>query len=125
AYNTTRTLGRTIPGTLGVPYASPYEAIVGGDRRRLKSSDLVFDTKLVAPLGEDHLVTLGGQYWDAKVRDGIVPQRFKQSSWAIFLEDEWRLLEDLSLTLGARHEHHDAFGGHTSPRAYLVWNPSP
>jgi len=124
AYNTTETLGRTIPGTLGVPYAAPYEAIVAGDRRTLKSSDLVFDTSLTAPLGEAHLITAGGQYWRARVRDGIVTQRFRQSSWAVFLEDEWRLLDELSLTLGARHEHHDAFGGHTSPRAYLVWNPS-
>lgn len=122
AYNTTETIGRTIPGTLGVPYRSPYHSIVGGRDRKLESTDLVFDTKLVAPIGESHLATLGGQYWDAKVTDGIATKDFKQSSWAIFIEDEWRLLDSLSFTVGARYEDHDAFGGHVSPRVYLVWN---
>lgn len=26
------------------------------------------------------------------------------------------------LTWGARYEKHNSFGGHVSPRAYLVWN---
>lgn len=28
------------------------------------------------------------------------------------------------MTLGARYDDHEAFGGHVSPRAYLVWNTS-
>ncbi len=121
-YNQTETLGRTIPGTLGVPYDAPYQAIVAGDDRELESTDLVFDTKLVAPLGDDHIVTVGGQYWDAEVTDGIAGEDFEQKSWALFIEDEWRLRNDLALTVGARYEDHEAFGGHISPRAYLVWN---
>ena len=120
-HNTTETLGRTIPGTVGVPYTG-YPAIVGGDDRLLKSTDLVFDSKLVAPVGKSHIVTLGGQYWDAKVEDGIADEDFQQTSWALFVEDEWRLRHDLALTLGGRYEDHEAFGGHFSPRAYLVWN---
>ncbi|MCY1281641.1 Colicin I receptor [compost metagenome] len=119
--NTTETLGRTIPGTVGVPYTG-YPSIVGGDDRELKSTDLVFDTKLVSPLGDAHIATLGAQYWDAEVTDGIADEDFQQTSWSLFAEDEWRLRDDLALTLGARYEDHEAFGGHVSPRAYLVWN---
>src|SRR5690606_32362 len=46
----------------------------------------------------------------------------EQKSWSLFVEDEWRLRDDLALTLGGRYEDHDAYGGHFSPRAYLVWN---
>ncbi|MFA5632145.1 MAG: TonB-dependent receptor [Porticoccaceae bacterium] len=120
-HNTTETLGRTIPGTLGVAYTG-YPAIVGGDDRELKSTDLVFDTKLVAPLGDTHIATIGGQYWDAKVEDSIASDDFEQKSWALFVEDEWHLRDDLALTLGGRYEDHEAFGGHFSPRAYLVWS---
>ena len=120
-HSTTETIGRTIPGTVGRPY-SGYPSIVGGDDRTLKSTDLVLDSKLVMPLGEAHMFTLGGQYWDAKVEDGIATEEFQQSSWALFAEDEWRLRQDLALTLGGRYEDHEAFGGHFSPRAYLVWN---
>ncbi|MBS67622.1 TonB-dependent receptor [Pseudomonas stutzeri] len=120
-HNTTETLGRTIPGTLGTPY-SGYPSIVGGNDRKLKSTDLVFDTKLVAPVGDSHIATIGAQYWDAEVEDGITTEKFQQSSWALFVEDEWRLRDDLALTLGGRYEDHEAFGGHFSPRAYLVWS---
>lgn len=120
-HNTTETIGRTIPGTRGVAY-SGYPAIVAGNHRELKSTDLIFDSKLVSPLGDSHIATLGGQYWDAKVSDGIASEDFQQTSWALFVEDEWRLRHDLALTLGARYEDHEAFGGHVSPRAYLVWN---
>ncbi|MFC3607828.1 TonB-dependent receptor domain-containing protein [Stutzerimonas tarimensis] len=120
-HNTTETIGRTIPGTVGVAYTG-YPGIVGGSDRELKSTDLVLDSKLTAPVGQAHVVTVGGQWWDAKVTDGIAGEDFEQTSWALFLEDEWRLRDDLALTLGARYEDHEAFGGHVSPRAYLVWN---
>ncbi|MCH8497670.1 MAG: TonB-dependent receptor [Marinobacter sp.] len=123
-HSTTETLGRTIPGTLGVAYQPPYDYIVAGEPRTLKSTDLVFDTKWVAPLGEAHLVTLGAQYWDAEVTDAIAGEDFKRNSWALFVEDEWRLRGNLYLTLGARHEKYDGFDGQVSPRAYLVWNPA-
>ncbi|MCK9469922.1 MAG: TonB-dependent receptor, partial [Porticoccaceae bacterium] len=121
-YKTTETLGRTIPGTLGVAYTG-FPSIVAGNDRKLKSTDLVFDTKLVAPVGDSHLLSIGGQWWDAEVEDGIATKTFSQTSWALFAENEWRIIDTLGLTVGARYEHHDAFGGHVSPRAYLVWNP--
>ncbi len=67
---------------------------------------------------------MGGQWWDAKLTDGLLPERHSQTLWALFAEDEWRLRDDLTATLGARYDHHDAFGGHVSPRAYLVWDAS-
>ena len=121
-HNKTETIGRTIPGTLGQPYPDPYQSIVGGDDRELESTDLIFDTKLSAPVGESHIAVVGAQYWDGEVVDGIAGETFEQKSWSLFLEDEWRLRDDLALTLGGRYEDHDAYGGHFSPRAYLVWN---
>ncbi|MCQ4323736.1 TonB-dependent receptor [Stutzerimonas stutzeri] len=121
-HNTTETIGRTIPGQpIGSAYTG-YPSIIVGDDRELKSTDLVFDTKLVSPVGDAHVLTVGGQYWDAEVTDGIADDDFQQTSWAMFVEDEWHLRHDLALTLGARYEDHEAFGGHVSPRAYLVWN---
>lgn len=129
-HNTTETLGRTIPGgTVGrpgfIPIGSPYEgfpSIVVGDDRKLKSTNLVFDTKLSAPVGDSHIVTIGGQWWEAEMTDSLAGKDFEQTSKALFLEDEWRIVDDLALTLGARYDKHEAFGGHISPRAYLVWN---
>ncbi len=41
---------------------------------------------------------------------------------AAYLQDEWSL-GTLALTIGARHDRHEVFGGRTSPRAYGVWKP--
>ena len=119
-YNTTETFGRTIPGIIGTPYQG-FPEIVGGDKRTLKSTDLVVDSKFVASFFNDHMTTIGGQYWDAELEDGIATKKFKQEAAAIFAENEWHMTDDLALTLGARYDRHQAFGGHTSPRAYLVW----
>lgn len=114
--NRTETIGRTIPP--GTPGAA------AGSARALEVESRVFDTKLVAPWG-NHLSTVGFQHWDAEMVDGVAPQAFAFTQKALFLEDEWRIAEPLLLTLGARYDEHSIFGGHTSPRAYLVWNASP
>lgn len=118
--NTTETLGRTIPGTLGVVTQVP--GAIGGADRELKTTNLIVDSKLVAPIGDSHIATFGGQWWKAEMKDGIPQATFEQKTWAAFIEDEWRLRDDLALTLGVRYDDHEAFGGHVSPRAYLVWN---
>ncbi|TVP50623.1 MAG: TonB-dependent receptor [Halomonas sp.] len=121
-HNTTETLGRTLPAGNAPDFGYVAE---GGEARLLENRDIVVDSKFVAPLG-DHMVTLGGQYTDAKLEDGAAGnQAFEQNSWAVFAEDEWLLRDDLAFTFGGRYEHHDAFGGHFSPRGYLVWNTTP
>ncbi|PKQ42708.1 TonB-dependent receptor domain-containing protein [Pseudomonas sp. YY-1] len=120
-HNRTETIGRTIPGDI-IGNSSGIPGTLIGDDRDLETTNLVFDSKLVAPIGESHIATLGGQWWKAEMTDGIALDDFEQKTWAVFAEDEWRLRDDLALTLGARYDDHEAFGGHVSPRAYLVWN---
>ncbi len=124
SYATTETLGRTIPGELGdigTPF-SGFPNIIIGDDRELVTTNTVFDTKYVAPLGDAHTVTVGGQWWEAELEDGLLPEKHDQTLAAVFIEDEWRFTDSLAATFGGRYDDHDAFGGHFSPRAYLVWN---
>lgn len=124
AISQTETLGRTIPGAYedkGEAY-SGYPSIIVGDDRQLENTNTVLDTKYTNYALDSHIVTIGGQYWDAELKDGIIPSTLDQNTTAVFIEDEWSLKEDLALTLGGRYDHHDAFGGNVSPRAYLVWN---
>ncbi|WP_406643354.1 TonB-dependent receptor [Pectobacterium brasiliense] len=121
SFNQTENKGRLIPRS-----TVPAGSATAGQKRELKNTNYILDTKLMSPLGESHLLTLGGQYWNAVMKDGIVlantGEKFEQNSWSLFAEDEWRIVDSLALTTGARYEHHEAFGGHVSPRAYLVWN---
>lgn len=119
------TVGRTIPGGAIGPAATWLSPADMGQPRELKTVNTVVDTKLVAPLGENHVLTTGAQWWDADLTDGLLAEKHGQTMWALFAEDEWKLTQSLTATLGGRYNHHDAFGGEFSPRAYLVWNTNP
>lgn len=114
------TEGRTIPKD-----ARPTGDPSVGTARELETTNTVIDTKYVAPIGQSNRITIGGQYWDAELVDGLLPQSsYEQTMWSLFAEDEWHVLDNLAATIGARYDDHDAFGGHVSPRLYLVWNTS-
>jgi iron complex outermembrane receptor protein len=44
-----------------------------------------------------------------------------RNSWFGYLQDEWRLARDWTLTTGVRHDRYSDFGGTTNPRLALVW----
>ena len=114
-HKTTETEGRTIPES--------FDPSRANEDRTLEARDIVLDTKLNANVGA-HMVTLGGQLWEAELDEGILNgPTLDQTQWSVFAEDEWALARTLTLTLGARHTHHSEFEGETTPRAYLAWNP--
>jgi len=110
--NETETLGRLIPALV------PGK---GGLPRTLQSTSTIFDTKLASQIA-NHMFTIGGQYWDAEMVDGVASAPFTFEQWAIFAEDEWRPVETFAITVGGRYDHHSTFGSHFSPRGYIVWN---
>ncbi|MBJ3816707.1 TonB-dependent receptor [Shimwellia pseudoproteus] len=125
SWNQTQNKGRQLASAS----LSPANAGRAGNPRALNNTNTILDTLFLMPVGAAHLVTLGGELWDARMTDGVVKvssgERFHQKSGSLYIEDEWRLLEPLTLTWGTRYEHQDVFGGHWSPRAYLVWNVNP
>lgn len=120
-YETTETIGRTNP------MSSPRTAI-DGTPRDLTYDNLVLDSKWNWSLLDDtHNLTFGGQWREQKFTDGLVtaPLDLKQWQWALFLEDEWRIVDNFALTFGARYDRNEQFGGNWSPRVYGVWNLTP
>lgn len=112
--------GRTLPAGSAPDFG--YDAI-GGEPRSLENTDLVLESRIVAPIA-NHVLTLGVEYKDNEVIDGAAGygNAFEQDSWSFYAEDEWSIIQDVRLTFGGRYEDHSAFGGHFTPRAYLVWN---
>jgi len=134
-HNVTETEGRTIPDVTETNSDGDVTAYYGfgemhptlphrpriGSERELETKNTVLDSKFVMPLG-DHITTVGGQWMDSELTDGLATEEFAQTTWALFAEDEWWLADDWALTLGGRYDHHDAFGSQFSPRGYLVWS---
>ena len=56
------------------------------------------------------------------IQPHILPHRRRVNY--IYLQDEWQLQPDWTLTAGVRHDRYGDFGGTTNPRIALVWDAS-
>ncbi|EKN7438793.1 TonB-dependent siderophore receptor [Campylobacter jejuni] len=116
-YNRVSNNGREVVGQATQPFL--------GENRDIVAEDIILDTKSVIPLGQSHILSVGGEYRLEKMQDKIAnPTNFDQYLLAIFAEDEYSIKDDLRFTFGARYNHHEIFGNNVSPRAYLVYNPT-
>lgn len=109
------TTGRTInEGAL--------DASKNGAARKLELNTTIFDTKLVSQMG-DHVLTVGGQYLDPKLEDGLADGRtIGSNQFSIFVEDEWWARPNLAITGGVRYDNNETFGSQISPRLYSVYS---
>ena len=82
-----------------------------------------------------HKIVVGVNYFHEKLKDGatnglnlpgfVVPTdvvTMDRKQYAAFAEDNWEIVDDLSILLSGRYDHSDAFGGQFSPKAYAVFN---
>jgi len=91
------------------------------------------ELQLTKTLYASHILTLGGE-WRDNLRqeqrnfDEQPPATYlddKRRSYALglFLQDNWKVLKNLHLTLGVRYDYDYTAGSATSPRAALVYSP--
>ncbi|TDW64574.1 outer membrane receptor for ferrienterochelin and colicins [Novosphingobium sp. PhB55] len=111
--NETETIGRLVPN--GTPGATP------GSARNLEARNDILDSRFAGKAGPVAF-TVGGQYWWARMVDGVAPAPFKFEQWAGFAEATLTVVDGVNLTGGARYDDHSTFGSKWSPRAYAVWN---
>lgn len=111
--NETETIGRLIPN--GTPGKVP------GSPRTLEARNDIVDSRFAGRQGPVAF-TVGGQYWNARMVEGVAPEPFAFTQWAGFAEATVTLTDGFNLTGGARYDDHSTFGNKWSPRAYAVWN---
>jgi len=94
-----------------------------------KQEDLkVFNTQGTFFLG-NHTLTAGGQYQTEKITDttnglASVTGLTTLDRWlfALYAENEWNITDDFALTLGARYNKDEYFGGEITPRIYGIYH---
>jgi iron complex outermembrane receptor protein len=79
---------------------------------------------------QDHRITLGGQYQDNfhqfQTNYDIatyVSSDANTYQWALFLQDEFSITEQLTLNAGVRFDYFSIFGSTVNPRLGLIYNP--
>ncbi len=90
-------------------------------------------SKLIA---EKHLVVLGSEYRDNLKQDQyywddrddaesiLLDSQETSDYWAVYLQDEFQLSDNLILNAGVRHDNYSNFGGTTNPRLALIYSPT-
>ncbi|HCM63583.1 MAG TPA: TonB-dependent receptor [Morganella sp. (in: Bacteria)] len=97
------------------------------DARQPEITNTVVDGKVTAFL-PDNILTVGGQYQYAKLKDDsaikgkkTVTETITADQKALFVEDEYSVTDSLTLTGGLRMDDHEFYGKHWNPRAYAVY----
>lgn len=79
---------------------------------------------------QNHMLIAGAEYRDnirqdqSIYQEGFVLDDKRDSNvFAIYLQDEYRILNNLILNAGVRHDQYSVFGGSTNPRLALLYYP--
>lgn len=90
-------------------------------QRSYDEENTYINSYAVTRLGS-HSVTAGVDFRDQVIKDATTyldTGKVSTRQFAVFAQDEVSLGKDWLLTLGGRADHHDEFGFHFSPKAYL------
>ncbi|MDR0579679.1 MAG: TonB-dependent receptor [Campylobacteraceae bacterium] len=76
---------------------------------------------------DSHILSVGANYKKEKLTDGGTSSTnqvvtMKRDQYSLFAEDEWSIIDDLTLSLSGRFDDNKKFGSHFSPKAYLVYH---
>lgn len=92
------------------------------------------DGMVTVPMGDWNTVIVGGQYNHTKLKgisnqDAVSgysnPDKVTRESWSLFIEDQLKPFDGLTLTGGGRVDHYNQFGSHFTPRLYANYNIVP
>lgn len=86
--------------------------------------------QITRTLFHKHKVVLGMDYEDNFQQDQgnydrevYLDDERSSTNWALYVQDEFRILPNLILNAGVRYDHYDTFGDTTNPRVGLIWSP--
>jgi iron complex outermembrane receptor protein len=77
-----------------------------------------------------HTFVLGGEYrnvFNQKLKNSDlavnVDKQTQSQNWALFLQDEFEIIDKLRMNGGVRYDHYGTFGGTLNPRIGLIYRP--
>jgi outer membrane receptor for ferrienterochelin and colicins len=89
------------------------------------------EVKLSGTLLDKHKITLGTEVTDNTRQDqgdhtaignSFVIDPASSTIWALYAQDEFAIIHNLTLSAGLRYDHYSEFGGTTNPRLGLIYH---
>ncbi len=113
--------------SLQVYYSGHHRSEIGLDDS-LRTADIDFQHHLHAGSRNDIVWGVAYRFTDSVILPGyavrFVPAHRADSLYSAFLQDEIKLSNSLSLTVGSKFEHNSYTGFENEPSAQLVWTPT-
>ncbi len=89
------------------------------------------ELQITKKLFEKHKFIIGGEYRDnfkqeQKNSDEIqvyLNDKRDSNIWALYIQDEYKILNNLILNAGVRYDNYETFGSTTNPRLAFIYNP--
>ena len=88
------------------------------------------ELKLTKNLMAKHRFVLGAEYRDNIQQDQsnydekvYLDDKRDAKNWALYVQDEFQILNPLIFNAGLRYDHYDTFGGTANPRLGLIYTP--
>jgi iron complex outermembrane receptor protein len=88
----------------------------------------LLDVKYIANFGSDingGRILPGSDLKDLTGTTAAIYPNASRTNQSIFIQDEWKLAAQWTLTAGVRYDHYSDFGNSTNPRTALVWQIEP
>ncbi|NOS73821.1 MAG: TonB-dependent receptor [Methyloglobulus sp.] len=90
-----------------------------------------FELEASKLMWNDHHITIGGQYQDNfnqfqtffNPNITVLNSDEKTFQWALFVQDDYSITDELSLNAGVRFDYYSIIGSTINPRAGLIYNP--
>jgi outer membrane receptor for ferrienterochelin and colicins len=89
------------------------------------------EAKVSGTLLDKHKITVGTEITDnlrqdqgyyVPIGNDFTPTPYSSSIWALYGQDEFAIIHQLSLSAGVRYDHYSDFGGTTNPRLGLIYH---
>ena len=88
------------------------------------------ELKLTKKFLKKHTFVLGAEYRDNVQQDQsnydeevYLDDKRESKNWALYIQDEFQILNPLIFNAGLRYDHYDTFGRTTNPRLALIYTP--
>jgi iron complex outermembrane receptor protein len=113
------------------PIANPGTEVLNED---LSQGDWFgTNTKITTTLWTKHKVTAGAEVQDNPVQEQsnydlnpyalFLDDRRSSMQGAVYAQDEFKVVKELTLYAGVRHDQYETFGGTTNPRLAAIYSP--
>ena len=101
---------------------------INNPSREMYLKNIEFNSQLTMDLSARNVTTMGVSYKNEelvdkgnRLRSKNPIEKLQRYQWALFAENEWRMLDAFALTTGLRMNHDENYGTDWTPRVYGIW----